>query len=248
MVTPIAHRGASLYAPENTMPAFTRAHDMGAEHIECDVIITADHIPVVIHDNDVSRTTNGQGLVNKLPFKILRSFDAGSWFDKQYQGTCVPALSELLEWHKNTDLLLHLEIKPIYSERFTEDISIILDHVTQYGDPKKIKILSFQAQILAELARRKINLPLILEVPYCHSQNIIQAKELGCEQINISHNTLTYNQVNNIQKAGLKIGVFTVNNINQIKLLTSYAVDEIFTDDLNLFELIHDTNPYHLSP
>lgn len=248
MVTPIAHRGASLYAPENTMPTFTRARDMGAEHIECDVIVTADHIPVVIHDNDVSRTTNGQGLVNQLPFKTLRAFDAGAWFDKQYQGTPIPALSELLRWQKKSGFTLHLEIKPIYKKNLAEDITVILDHITQYGDPTKIKILSFQVKALAELAQRHNPLPRILAVTYCRPQNIQQAKEIGCEQINISHRTLTQSQIDNMQQAGLKVGVYTVNDSNQIKTLTGYAVDEIFTDDLTLFPFIHNVSPHHPTP
>jgi glycerophosphoryl diester phosphodiesterase len=245
MATPIAHRGASLYTPENTMPAFTRAHDMGAEHIECDVIVTADNVPVIIHDNDVSRTTNGQGLVNQLPLKTLQSFDAGLWFDKQYQGTRIPTLSELLNWQKKSGFILHLEIKPIYKKSFADDISVILDDITQYGDPNKIKILSFQAKILAELTHRQITLPRVLEVTTCRPQNIQEAQEIGCEQINISHRTLTRSQIDNIQQAGLKVGVYTVNDSNHIKTLSGYAVDEIFTDDPSLFPLIQNAGPHH---
>ena len=248
MVTPIAHRGASLYAPENTMPAFIRAHDMGAEHIECDVIVTADNVPVIIHDNDVSRTTNGQGLVNQLPLKTLQSFDAGLWFDKQYQGTRIPTLSELLNWQKKIGFTLHLEIKPIYKKSFANDIRVILDYVTQYGDLKKIKILSFQTKILAELAQRQITLPRVLEVTTCRPQNIQEALEIGCEQINVSHRTLTRSQIDSMQRAGLKVGVYTVNDSNHIKTLSGYAVDEIFTDDLTLLPLFHNPNPLHATP
>ncbi len=80
----IAHRGASTYAPENTYAAFDLALDLGARHLELDVQLSSDGHLVVIHDDKVNRTTNGDGAVSALSLQELQSLDAGAWFDAQY--------------------------------------------------------------------------------------------------------------------------------------------------------------------
>src|SRR5690625_5078331 len=85
-ITIIAHRGASHYAPENTISAFDLAYQLGADTIETDIHLTKDHIPVLIHDVDVNRTTNGSGYVNNFTLNELKQLDAGSWFAKKSTG------------------------------------------------------------------------------------------------------------------------------------------------------------------
>src|SRR5688500_12137176 len=83
-----AHRGASVNHPENTLRAFRQALAIGVDGIELDVHATADGIPVVIHDRDVERTTNGAGYVDEMPLERLETFDA--------DGERVPTLAEVL--------------------------------------------------------------------------------------------------------------------------------------------------------
>ena len=80
----IAHRGSSSAAPENTIAAFDVAVEQGADYIELDVQMTMDQHVVVIHDDTVDRTTNGNGLVKSYTLDQLKKLDAGSWFDQQY--------------------------------------------------------------------------------------------------------------------------------------------------------------------
>ena len=235
MVTPIAHRGASLFAPENTMAAFKLAYDMGMQNIECDVILTADKVPVLIHDSNLSRTTNGQGLVNESSYAYLQSLDAGSWFHPNFSGTQIPKLSELLQWQQQTEVTLHIEIKPLALQNFSEDFAIIMDTIYQTGNLKKIKILSFQDQIIQQLLQNHHTLPRILEVIDCQPETIKKAVVHGCEQINISHKIITPNLINSLRLAGLKVGVFTINDLDEIKKLGAFSIDEIFTDNPNLF-------------
>jgi len=93
----IAHRGASAHAPENTLAAFSRAFDDGADWIECDVRLTSDGVPVVLHDATLERTTDGKGPVVDRPFDAVRRLDAGSWFAKQFGREHVPSLAEVLD-------------------------------------------------------------------------------------------------------------------------------------------------------
>ena len=87
----IAHRGASGYAPENTMAAFEKAFEMRADMLELDVQLSKDGQVVVIHDSSVERTTNGQGKVGDLTLEeVLRKLDAGSWYHTEFKGEVVP--------------------------------------------------------------------------------------------------------------------------------------------------------------
>ena len=92
-----AHRGAMTHYPENTLIAFQAAIDQGAHMIEFDIHLTRDHHLVVIHDETVDRTTNGQGAVADMTLEELRGLDAGSWKDPKFAGEQIPTLQEVLE-------------------------------------------------------------------------------------------------------------------------------------------------------
>jgi glycerophosphoryl diester phosphodiesterase len=108
----IAHRGASQVAPENTLAALRAAREMGADGVELDVSLSADGEVVVIHDDTVDRTTDGQGLVRHLWLDSLKSLDAGSWFGPRFAGERIPTLREVLEWAQD-GTLLNIELKGI---------------------------------------------------------------------------------------------------------------------------------------
>lgn len=93
----IAHRGASGYAPENTMAAFEKALEMGADLLELDVQLSTDGHVVVIHDYTVERTTDGQGKVEDLTLEESRKLDAGAWYRPEFKGEVIPTLEEVLE-------------------------------------------------------------------------------------------------------------------------------------------------------
>lgn len=98
LVRVIGHRGAMGHAPENTLPSFARAIEMGADFLECDVHLTRDGVPVVIHDAGLERTTNGSGAVRERTWDEIGRLDAGSWFGgKAHAGARVPPLEAVLE-------------------------------------------------------------------------------------------------------------------------------------------------------
>ena len=105
-----AHRGASGYAPENTLTAIKKAIEMKADGIEIDIQLTKDGKIVVIHDWKVDRTTTGRGFVYELDFDYIRSLDAGQWYTKDFVGEVVPTLEEVLDVLPN-DMMLNIEIK-----------------------------------------------------------------------------------------------------------------------------------------
>jgi glycerophosphoryl diester phosphodiesterase len=142
----IAHRGASSYAPENTLAAFDLALEMGAHHIELDVDLTSDGHIVVIHDDTVDRTTNGSGPVTSHTLAALRALDAGSWFGDKFTGERIPTFHEVLERYKGR-AHLHTEIKghsPSLAQR-TADL------IRTHGMEEQVTITSFQNVRLEEM-------------------------------------------------------------------------------------------------
>ena len=106
----IAHRGASSYAPENTVPAFDLAIQMGADGLETDIRATSDGVLVLLHDAEVGRTTDGQGPVADLSWEQVSQLDAGSWFAPRFAGARIMTLDEFLERYGGR-LSLALEVK-----------------------------------------------------------------------------------------------------------------------------------------
>lgn len=106
----IAHRGASAYAPENTMAAFRLADEMAADWFELDCTLSRDGEVVVIHDGTVDRTTDGTGAVGDLALADLKRLDAGSWKEPKFAGERLPTLGEALDFAKGR-IGVYIEIK-----------------------------------------------------------------------------------------------------------------------------------------
>jgi glycerophosphoryl diester phosphodiesterase len=130
----IAHRGASGYAPENTMAAFRRAVDMGATEVETDVSFTKDRRLLLLHDDTLDRTTNGSGLPEDYMLDELKLLDAGPWgderlsWDSDYGGEKLITLEELLDQFGDT-LTYHVEIK----KPMPELVPAVIDTIKERG-------------------------------------------------------------------------------------------------------------------
>lgn len=129
----IAHRGASAYAPENTMAAFDLAYKMGADMIELDVQFSKDGVPVVMHDFFLDVHTNGKGLVKDYSASEILKLDAGKWFSLKFEGEKVPLLSDVLKWSADK-LFVNIEVKS--------------DSLLEPADPGQVKVV---AELIAEL-------------------------------------------------------------------------------------------------
>jgi len=106
----IAHRGASAYAPENTLSAFRLAHEMGAPYFELDTMLTRDGVMAVMHDNDLDRCSDGVGTLWESDLTYLKTLDAGSWFSPDFAGEKIPTLGEALDYAKGK-IGVYIEIK-----------------------------------------------------------------------------------------------------------------------------------------
>src|SRR2546425_7902993 len=108
----IGHRGGGTLAPENTLAGIRKAATMGFGGVEFDVMLSADKVPLLIHDETLDRTTNGQGSVAATPYARLASLDAGAWFGPEYRGERVPTLEQAGKLCVELGLWANVEIKP----------------------------------------------------------------------------------------------------------------------------------------
>lgn len=140
----ISHRGYSSGAPENTMPAFTLAVQRGYQLLETDVMFTKDGVPVLIHDSQIDRTSNGSGKVSEMTYEQLKSYDF-SYVDGKdfsaYRGTCIPTFEEFAAFCAKNNVHPFIELKAQMTEA---QIHKLTDIATKYGIQYRSTWISFQ--------------------------------------------------------------------------------------------------------
>ena len=174
----IAHRGASSYAPENTMVAFDLALQMGASHLEFDVHLTRDDYLVVIHDDTVDRTTDGTGPVASQTLAALQGLDAGAWFGEAFVGARIPMLAEVLTRYQGR-AHLHIELKGHTAHLPQRTVEL----VRAYGMAPHVTFTSFQHTHLQTMRAYAPELPTGWLVGEISDAVIAQAHALGCTQL-----------------------------------------------------------------
>ncbi len=136
----LAHRGASHDAPENTIAAFLLAREQGADGVELDTMLSADGVPVVIHDFTLDKTTSGNGYVRDFSLKTLKELDAGSHYDHQFKGETIPTLEEALD-ACGTEMVINVELK---AQGWRDDgLPAAVANVLHRHGNKKIIVSSF---------------------------------------------------------------------------------------------------------
>jgi glycerophosphoryl diester phosphodiesterase len=201
----IAHRGASSYAPENTLAAFDLALRMGARHLELDVESTRDDRVVVIHDDTVDRTTDGSGPVTEHTLAALRALDAGSWFDARFAGERIPTLDDVLERYRGR-AHLHVEIKgrsPALAAR-------TVDLIRRHGMAGEVTITSFQVERLQEIRACAPELPAGWLIARVTDTTLARAHALGLVQLCPRADTVTPELVDRLHAAGFVVRAWGV--------------------------------------
>jgi glycerophosphoryl diester phosphodiesterase len=225
----IAHRGASKKAPENTMPAFKKAVELGAGGIELDVQLSSDGHLVVIHDEKVDRTSNGKGLVRDKTLAELRSLDFGGWFSEEFEGTGIPLLEEVFELYSGWDGMLNIEIKngPVFYPGIEKAVA---DAMRNAGMTGRTIVSSFNHYSLVEIRSLDSGIrtaPLYMEGLY---EPWVYARHIGAEAIH----PLFYNIVPEVMKGcianGIAVNPFTVDEPGYIKMIAAAGVSGIITN------------------
>jgi len=241
----IAHRGASHVAPENTMAAYKKAIEMGADGIEIDVQLSKDGQLVVIHDQTLNRTSNKTGFVRDFTLKELKSFDFGSWFSPDFAGQTIPTLEEVLDLLSPTGMLLIIEIKngPIFYDNIEKKVA---DMVSGYNMLDRAIISSFNHYSLVEIKKYCPK----LATGALYAAGIYEpweyAKRIGAEAIH----PLFYNIVPQVMEGclrnGIKVNPYTVDQPEYIKNVALAGVSGIITNvpDTAL-KVLNEMEVYH---
>lgn len=232
----IAHRGASRVAPENTLSAFSKAKQLGANWVEFDVMLCADEL-VVIHDETLDRTTNGTGYVKEFSYHYLKCLDAGRWFDPKFSGEKIPTLRETLALLTRLGMSANIEIKAEGGQEKTI-VTEVLRNLEEYWYNKVTPPLlsSFSIKVLEELRLHSntVCLGLLMDEWFDNWQELCE--ELKCISVDVNQNVLTQETILEAKRHHRLLLSYTVNDLTRANDLFNWGVDAVFTDDVALFQ------------
>ncbi|QPK81050.1 glycerophosphoryl diester phosphodiesterase [Schaalia sp. ZJ405] len=235
-----AHRGASSLAPENTIASFSKAMEVGASWIEFDVDVIGDGSLIVIHDDQLDRTTNGKGGYYTLGFSDIRTLDAGSWFSDTYRFERIPEALDVVEFANTASLGMNLEIKPCRGgthlrETLIENLAVVVDRV---ATPDRFIVSSFDHDALAAFhnAYPDVALGWLFDRDNQPGPTWEEgAGKIGCRAIHPDNEGLTRDEVGRMRDAGFDVNVWTVNTVERAEELADWGVTGIFTDYPQIF-------------
>ena len=211
----IGHRGARAYEPENTLRSFKKALEIGVDAVELDVRKTKDNHLVVIHDADVKRTTDGEGLVSELTLKEIKEFSAE-------KGEKIPTLKEILAFlDEKVKILIELKDEGVENQ--------VLSLVHENGQQKNVIIVSFSEEALRKV--RELDKEVETGLIYVKHKNPIKAALALKTSYMLPLYRFTHTA--NVQKAhenGLKVIVWTVNKPEEVAEYAKKGVDGIASD------------------
>lgn len=228
----IAHRGASAYAPENTLAAFELAVRQKADAIELDAKLTVDGHVVVFHDQTLDRTTGAQGRVIDSKLVDLRRLDAGSHFDVAYRGEPIPTLSEVFDLvGRQTYFNVELTNYASVTDRLPEKVAEI---VKKYNFAERVMFSSFNPLALIRIRRILPAVPVGLQA--IHGRQGAWARSwigtfMRYQSLNLALEDVDERLVKRTHRRGCRMLVYTVNQSEDMRRLFHLGVDGIFTDD-----------------
>ncbi|EJV72306.1 glycerophosphoryl diester phosphodiesterase [Bacillus mycoides] len=235
----IAHRGASAYAPEHTIDAYTLGQQLKGDYIEIDLQMTKDGHLIAMHDETLNRTTNGAGLVKEHSLVDIKQLNAGSFFNKkhpslakkEFEDAKVPTLEEIIEtFGHNANYYIETKSPDEYP-RMEEKLLEIINH---YQINDKVIIQSFSEESLRKIHNFNANIPLVQLLSYKKAVQLTESEiekyKTYCIGLGMNYKYIDATYVKTIQKFGLEVHPFTVDNEKDMKKLISWGVDGMFTN------------------
>ncbi len=235
--TIIAHRGASRYAPENTLAAFDLAWQQGAEGIECDVHQTKDGSIVCIHDSDTSRVSQESLIVAESNLNDLKRIDVGSWKGENWKGKPVPTLDEVLQSvPKGKQIYIEIKTDKTILEAFYQ----VLDRVSSATE--QISVIAFDAEVIRQLKVDRPQLKAYWLTDFKNDQTekwqpdlnqitdtlkALKADGLGAQ----NHEAVDQTFVDALLRSGFDINIWTVDDLDEARRYLDLGVTSISTND-----------------
>ncbi len=226
----IAHRGNSSVAPENTLPAFAKALEAKSDLVELDYHHSSDGVPVVIHDDNLNRTTNVQELLRKdkvlvvdMPATELAKLDAGTWFDEEFRGTRLPTLVESLAAIQagSTTLI----------ERKAGDAATLVKLLEREKLTDRVVVQAFDWDFVKECRKLSPTLTLCtLSGKAASDEQIKAAAGTGADVIVWNHEKLRGPQIDLIHRLGKKAWIYTVDEYDRAAEFVAAGIDGVITN------------------
>lgn len=227
----IAHRGAGLLAPENTLAAFRLGAAHGYRAFECDVKLSADGVPFLLHDATLERTTSGQGRAADLTWSALSQLDAGAWHSRAYAGEPPLTLQALARWIRANGFLLNIEIKPTPGDEWDTGRAVARAVTDLWRGAAVPPLLSsFRPESLAGAREIAPELPRGLLLDTLWPGGLEMSRDLGCVAVITNHLLMDASLRRTIQRAGQRALCYTVNELADVERLRGLKIDGLITD------------------
>ncbi|MGL4847811.1 MAG: glycerophosphodiester phosphodiesterase [Clostridium sp.] len=225
----LAHRGYSYKYPENTMIAFKKAVEFGADGMEFDVQRSKDGHLVIIHDETLERTTTGKGYVKDYTLEELKKLDAGIKFDESFKGEEIPTLEELLEYVQDKNLVLNIEIKNsiVDYEGIEEEVYKVLK---KYNMEKNIIVSTFNHYSAKRCKEINKNIKVGVLYDACIYKPYDYVEMLKLDAIHPEYHSVTKEIAEECIKRNIDINVYTVNLEEDMQKLKEISVNSIITN------------------
>ena len=236
----VAHRGAGKLAPENTMSAFRLGAAHGYRMFECDAKLSQDGVLFLMHDADLKRTTNAQGIGSERPMGELAQLDAGSWHSRAFAGENLPTLEALARYCLANHYFLNVEIKPTPGQELETGraTSALMNRIWPQNVVPPL-FTSFKPDSLRGAREVAAHIPRGLLVDKFEDgtgdASLALAVELGCQVLVLNHALWNAALVAKVHAAGLRCSSYTVNDEWAVQRLLDLGTDAIITDRVDLF-------------
>ena len=236
----IAHRGAGKLAPENTLAAFRVGAAHGYRAFECDVKLSADGVPFLLHDATLQRTTPARGTAGARPWAELSRLDAGGWHSRAYAGEPIPSLDAVAAYCLRNGFALNIEIKPTPGQepetgRVVAREAARLWAADRSGAAAPPLLSSFRPEALQGARETAPALPRALLLDTLWSGWFEVAQAIGCSACVTNHALMDEALIAQLRAAKMRALVYTVNDAAEAQRLLRAGIDGIITDAVDKF-------------
>lgn len=234
----VAHRGAGKLAPENTLAAFREGARHGYRAFECDVKLSADGVPFLLHDATLDRTTTARGRGCERSWSELSRLDAGRWHSRAFAGEPPASLEAIAAFVRRNQHALNIEIKPTPGDEFLTGEVVGREVLRLWEETAPVSVLfsSFEPEALRGARESAPQVPRGLLLDKLDGDGWLQlAQSLGCRAIITHYALMDRALVERLHEAEMKALVYTVNDAAAAQWLIANGVDGIITDAVDRF-------------
>ncbi len=242
----IAHRGASELAPENTLAAFQKAIEDGAEGIEFDIQLSKDSVPMVFHDENLLRIANRDELVSDIVSEDLQKVDNGSWFNKlnpdkfhsRFTNEKIATLFQTLKFLKNYKGLIYIELKADANENLEDYAKAVCDAIKDSELLPQIIVKSFNLDLLPLVKKHcpivktaALFSPSVMVLLRKEKRLINIAKDLKADGLSLHFSLATKKLMRKAKQQDLKVAIWTADSPRWLKRGMKLGIDHIITNN-----------------